>query len=344
MKPANSSRRHYDQTRLLVLSGLNSLTHSRVGDIESFLAPGDLLLVNRSATLPASFHGNIERTGERVEVRLAAFRGPSPDKLHRWFAFSFQEGSWREPTEDRVRAPELEAGDFISIGPGFGIKVLSVNSGRLLTIEITSSSLLRDLYRYGSPIQYSYLNENLEVWDQQTIFSGPPLSVEPPSSAFPLTWERVFRLQEKGVKIASLIHGAGISSTGDFTLDNLLPLEEWYEIPEETVAAIEENKRRGYRIIALGTTVIRAVESAGLQGKLIPGARTTNLKIGPDHDFHYIDTLITGMHEPGTSHVDILNSFCSVSHIAAGYKQASKEEYRAHEYGDISLLDCRHCQ
>ena len=180
----------------------------------------------------------------------------------------------------------------------------------------------------------------MEIWDQQTLFSGPPISAEPPSASFQFTWNLVFELQKKGVRLAHLLHSAGISSTGDPQLDRLLPLPEWYEIPEETVNLVQEAKENGNRVVALGTTVLRALESAATEGQLNPGKGMAAMKITPGYRFQWVDALITGMHEPGSSHMKILDSLCSLSLIEQGYSEAISKGYRGHEYGDVSLLNC----
>ena len=344
MKPATTSRRLLEETKLLVLSGGNSVEHTKVGRLDDFLGEGDLLVINRSATLPSSFQGIVQRTGEAIEIRLAAFRGPSPDRLENWFAFSFGAGSWRDPTEERGDPPLVSQGDVIWIGENLEAMVIGVQHDCLLSIQFRSSSLQKSLYEYGKPIQYSYLDEELNNWDQQTIFAGPPISVEPPSAGFALTWEMIFKLRQKGVKVVSLLHGAGISSTGSSDLDGLLPLEEWYEIPEETVDAIHEAKKAKRKIVALGTTVLRALESSGRSGELDAGKGLTKLKITPGYEFKFVSSLISGMHELGTSHMEILNSFCPVELVKKGYGEAIARGYEGHEYGDLSFFDCYACK
>ena len=242
MTPARTAQRSGGETKLLVFKDKNSILHTTVHHLIEHLNLGDLLIVNRSATLPSSFRGHLKRTGEEIEIRLAAFQGPDPAHLQKWLAFSFGKGDWTIPTEKRSQPPALFSGDQIIIGPDLCIEVVSCRNGRLLEVNFLSSQLEQNIYRHGKPIQYSYLRENLAVWDQQTIFSGPPISVEPPSASFPLTWELLFALKNKGIKIAEILHGAGISSTGSQELDQLLPLKEWYEIPEATAEKFNQAK------------------------------------------------------------------------------------------------------
>jgi S-adenosylmethionine:tRNA ribosyltransferase-isomerase len=206
------------------------ITHAALRDLGSFLNRGDVIVVNRAGTLPASFRGCIQRTGESLEVRLAAFRGLAPIDLRFWSAVAFGAGDWRIETEARGPAPKLIAGDTITLGTDLSIIVDEVIDRRILAVQFLSKNLIGALYRYGRPIQYSYHKNPLAIWDQQTIFSGPPISVEPPSASFSFDWTTINRMKNAGIEIASILHSAGLSSTGDSQLDRLLPLPEWFQV------------------------------------------------------------------------------------------------------------------
>lgn len=339
MRPARTSQRWGGDTKLLVLNGKDQIQHTTVHHLIDYLNAGDLLIVNTSGTLPSSFHGHLQRTGEAIEIRLAAFQGPNPAHLHKWLAFSFGKGDWTIPTEHRGSPPRLIAGDKITFGPELSLEIVSCQQERFLEVKFLSPQLEQSLFQYGKPIQYSYLTENLAVWDQQTIFSGPPISVEPPSASFPFTWESVFSMQKKGVQVANILHGAGISSTGSTELDQLLPLTEWYDIPEATAIKFHHAKQNHQKIIAMGTTVLRALESSWDGKQLRQGQGLTNLKITPDYKIQTANALVTGMHEVGTSHMNILDSICPIDHIRAGYIEAEQLGYRSHEFGDIAYLE-----
>ncbi|MBT9546269.1 MAG: S-adenosylmethionine:tRNA ribosyltransferase-isomerase [Candidatus Sericytochromatia bacterium] len=371
MKAATTSQRFFEQTKLLVFSAQAQIQsaqaqiqsaqaqvqtsskqatihHGHLADLPAQLKAGDLLVVNRSATLPASFRGKVARSGAEVEIRLAAFQGPSPQDLSRWQAISFGAGDWRTPTEMRGPAPHLQSSDRIDIGPELYAEVEKVEQKRVLKLRFGSAQALTQpllplLYQYGRPIQYAYHQAPLEIWDQQTIFSGPPISVEPPSAGFAFSWDLLFALRAQGVKIVSLLHSAGLSSTGDPALDTLLPLSEWYQIPAETVAAIQTARAQRQRVVALGTTVLRALESAAQSGELQSGEGLSELKIRPGYRFKVVNALITGMHEPGSSHMRILDALFPLPVIEQGYREAEDRGYRGHEYGDLSFLDCQAC-
>lgn len=335
MIPARSSQRHLEKTKLMVIEHDGEVRHSDVHHLKNFLHPGDLLVVNRSGTLPSSFHGQIARTHQPIEIRLASYRG----SMARWVAVIFGHGSWRQATEARGPTPQIYAGDMVHISPRLQARVVSVDKrfSRLIEIEFSSSgNLLPALYESGRPIQYSYLKEELQIWDQQTLFAGPPLSVEPPSAAFPLSWERVLELKNFGVGIATVLHAAGLSSTGDAELDAQLPLAEYFEVPQSTADAV---RRTHGRVVALGTTVTRALESAAQNGgNLVASRGYTDFKLGPNTQLRVVDSLLTGMHEDGTSHAQLISAFCSPEWLTRANAQASKRQYRSHEYGDLTLI------
>lgn len=341
MKPAMTSQRFGNKTRLLTMTSNHQIQHQYVKNFIDHLNPGDLLVVNRSATLPSSFRGHLKRTGEFVEIRLAAFQGPTHHHLENWLAFSFGKGDWTQPTEQREPPPSLAPGDQVIFGPGLALEVICVKYDRLLEIRFISSSLEQNLYRYGKPIQYSYHKSDLEVWDQQTLFSGPPISVEPPSASFPLTWDLVLALRKKEVVVADLLHSAGISSTGSAELDQLLPLTEWYKIPMQTALEFQKAKQNNRKIVAMGTTVLRAMESAWDGVTLKAGSGLTQLKMTPGYQLHTANALVTGMHEVGTSHMLILDCLCPIEQIRLAYSEAEYLGYRGHEYGDLSYLHCQ---
>lgn len=338
--PTYTAERRGENTRLLVFQKAG-LQHLQVADLSDLLNTGDVLVVNRSATLPASYRAKILPHGPGFEVRLAAFQGPSPAQPLYWQAIALGAGSWRQSTESRGLAPLLKAGDFLQLGSDLFAHVLAVEHQRLLTLRLESRDLIPALYRSGEPIQYAYHAEPLNTWDQQTLFSGAPLSVEPPSASFAMTAALLHNLQQKGVKVVSLLHSAGISSTGDPEVDRLLPLPEWFDIPEETAQTIRIARQEGQRVVALGTTVMRALESAATaQGGLASGVGLSRLQIRPGYRFQAVNSLITGMHEPESSHMRILESLCDLAFIQKGYREAQALGYRDHEYGDLSWVDC----
>lgn len=346
---ATTSTRHRPDAKLLVIHAetdtpsqlpINYL--NRVDMIDQFEA-GDVIVANGAATLPASFTGAHLASGQEIELRLAQNLNDSIDQFSHWRGVVFGQGDWHLPTEERIEIPPLTVGDRFEFSHGLmaEIKAISDLNGRLVDIEFvpTGSPLLHQLYQAGRLIQYSYHQNDLDLWDGQTIFAGKPIALEAPSASFPLTWETMLRIQEKGARVVYIFHAAGISSTGDPELDQLLPLPEPYEIPEATANAINRAKQQNRRIIALGTSVTRALESASLDnGTVQAGTGIALLKLSPTYERRIVTGLLTGMHEDGASHLELLQSFAPAKLINKAYQHAKKLGYLWHEYGDSCLI------
>jgi S-adenosylmethionine:tRNA ribosyltransferase-isomerase len=329
-------------TRLLhVDPARGTYRDARLAELESLLRPGDLLVLNDAATLPASLPG-WSRLGV-LELRLA---GP-PGGAGEWPAVLFGAGSWRDRTEDRRPPPELGTGERIQLeapGPDRGLQaeIVSVSSvsPRLvgLRFDREGSALWSALYRIGRPVQYSYLRATLPSWHAQTAFAGRPLAAEMPSAGRPLRVSQLRALRSKGVVLAAVTHAAGLSSTGDPALDAALPLPELSLVPPATVVAVADAKRSGARVVAVGTTVVRALEGAGRDGGLQAGATITALRIGPGFRLRVVSGLLTGLHAPGESHFELLQAFAPRALLEAALAHAAASGYRGHEFGDLSLI------
>ena len=202
------------------------------------------------------------------------------------------------------------------------------------------ASLWAALYRDGRPVQYAYTAGPLALWHVQTRYAARPWAAEQPSAGRPLAWSLLLDLRRRGVRFAPLTHAAGLSSTGDPALDAALPLPERYEIPASTVEAIVETRSAGGRVIAVGTSVVRALEgnAAAHAGRLVPGRGRTDLRIGPGFTPAVCDGLFTGMHEPEGSHFALLQAFAPGPLVRAAYRHAEETGYAWHEFGDSSLI------
>lgn len=304
-----------------------------VRDLPNLLVAGDALIVNDAATLPAS----LRLTSHDAELRLAAH---APDGA--FYAVLLGAGSWRTPTEARGKAPPLRAGDRFASAELTG-SVLAVDpaNSELVTLRFdqTGAEFERALYASGRLVQYAYLTRELELWDVQSGFAARPWAFEPPSAGLPLSFELLFALRRRGVALAPLSHAAGLSSTGSASLDRRLPLPERDEIPEATRALVQRTREQGGRVVAVGTTVVRALESSALEhGAVTAGAGEARLVIGPGFRPRVVDGLLSGMHEPTTSHFSLLSAFAPRELLERALEAAERAGYLQHEFGDSCLI------
>jgi S-adenosylmethionine:tRNA ribosyltransferase-isomerase len=345
MNPATAPRDDRADARLLLLDPRSGArADARVRDLPRWLGPGDLLIVNDAATLPASLPARVWRKGhvsedmsKDVEVRLTGVGEAT------WRVALLGAGDWRTPTERRPPPPPLEVGDRLWFGEALTAEVVAVSpaSPRLceLRFDREGAALWGALYRLGRPVQYAYVPEPLALWSVQTVFAGRPWAAEMPSAGRPLDWDTLLALRRAGVEIAAVTHAAGLSSTGDPELDAALPLPERFEVPAATVAAIARARARGGRVIAVGTTVVRALEgNARRFGGLQAGAGETDLVLGPGFVPRVVDGIVTGMHGPGESHFELLQAFAGEAALRAGFEHAVAAGYLAHEFGDAALI------
>jgi S-adenosylmethionine:tRNA ribosyltransferase-isomerase len=302
-------------TRLLVIDRAeDTWSDTDVGALPDLFGPGDLFVVNDAGTLPAALPTDFG------EARLA---GPIEEG---WLVL-FGAGSWRDATENRKPPPLFAVGDSFSMA-GRRVEVLEVSalSPRLVRVRIDPVSV----WAHGQPVQYSYVEHDLSLSEVQTSYATRPWAVEMPSAGRPFVRTLRKELQANGAEIAPLTHAAGLSATGDPTLDRALPFAERYEVPEATWQAVHRAKR----VIAVGTSVVRALESAarfGLRG-------TTDFRIGPDTELRVVHALLSGMHEPGEPHFEMLSAFADLGLLRRAHAHAVAGGYRNHEFGDSTLI------
>jgi S-adenosylmethionine:tRNA ribosyltransferase-isomerase len=222
------------------------------------------------------------------------------------------------------------------------VAAVSPISPRLVDLRFdrTGAALWSRLYRAGRPVQYAHVAAELALWHVQTRYAARPCAAELPSAGRPLAWELLLELRRRGVAFARVTHAAGLSSTGDAALDEALPLPERFEIPPETELAVARARASGARVVAVGTSVVRALEGAAAQsgGVLRAGAGRTGLRIGPGFRPAVADGLLTGMHEPTASHFALLQAFAPGALIERAYDHAARAGYLGHEFGDSNLI------
>jgi len=341
MLAANSAVQRPTGAKLLVVDSQRNLIHVPRTAFVEFLRPNDLVIANDAATLPASLSGVHQQTGKTVEVRLAGRRSLNPMDVKSFSAIVFGEGDYHLRTEDRPQPPTLQPGDTFVLGPLRATVEMLLGHPRLVSLlfDGTPDQIWAGLASHGKPIQYSHMQTSLQLWDVWTRIAGLPVAFEPPSAGFILDWRVLSDIREHEAAFATITHAAGISSTGDEDLDHLLPFDEPYHIPEATAQAVELTRKRNGRVIAVGTTVVRALEAAATDdGHLHSGEGVAKGKIGPTTRLRVVDAILSGTHEPGTSHYELLRAFLEDSTLERATSELIAHDYKTHEFGDSVLI------
>lgn len=341
MSPATQPLQRPHDAKLLVIDDRGRLAHVPRTEFGNHLDYGDLLVANDAATLPASLTGVHEPTGARVELRLAGASELAPASAQRFRAVLFGEGDYRTRTEDRPAPPATDVGDRLRLGPLVAVVERTLGHPRLVEIQFRGSpaEIWEGIAHHGRPIQYAHMTSPLALWDVWTRIAGPPVAFEPPSAGFVLDWELIATARRRGIGFATLTHAAGISSTGDPQLDARLPFDEPYRIPELTAALIRRTRARGGRIIAVGTTVVRALEDAACEdGTVLAGDGVARHRIGRDTRLRVVDAILSGTHEPGTSHYELLRAFADGPTLIRADRELETRGYRTHEFGDSVFI------
>jgi S-adenosylmethionine:tRNA ribosyltransferase-isomerase len=334
-----ASTRRLGTARLLhVDPKARTLADRALSDLPGLFSLNDLLVVNDAATLPASLFGQTSR-GEPVEVRLSGELGAD-----RWRAVLFGDGDWRTPTEYRPAPPELAPGATISFAPELVATVTDVStlSPRLVSLRFRAPRdvVWAGLYQHGHAVQYAYEQVELQLARVQTPYATRPWAAEMPSAGRGLTVELLRRLVRHGVAIAALTHAAGLSSTGDRALDEALPLPERFDLPQATVDAVAAARARKGRVVAVGTTVVRALEGCARLhgGRLVAGEGVTDLVIRRGYNLRAVDALLSGIHAPDSSHYGLLEAFLRPPLDQLYVLHAAAMGYCGHEFGDFTLV------
>lgn len=329
-----------DGARLLAVSQEGKIRHLPRNTLSLLFRPGDLVVANDAATLPASLAGSHVASGRPVEVRLAGWiRAGDP---RAFVAIVFGAGDHRIRTEDRPAPPQLLAGDRLELGPLTAVIERLHGYPRLISLRFsgTAPEIIAGLARHGRPIQYAHAPEPFALWDVWTAIAAEPLAFEPPSAGFALDWRTIAAWRRRGIGFASLTHAAGISSSGDAAIDLRLPFDEPYRIPAATASAIARTKAAGGRVIAIGTSVVRALEhAASTQGGIRAGNGLAQGRIGPRTSLRAVDALLTGVHQPGESHFELLRAFAGDLILDRVSLMLEAWNYRSHEFGDSVLIE-----
>jgi S-adenosylmethionine:tRNA ribosyltransferase-isomerase len=328
--------------KLLVIDSCGQIRHWARSRFIDRLRRGDLVVANDAATLPASLTGEHLRSGQPVEVRLAGRRTLAAVSIRFPTAVVFGSGDFRVRTEDRPLPPPMKVRERLRLGPLRATVEAILGHPRLVRLAFDGpvEEIWEGLARHGRPIQYSHIQTPLALWDVWTPIAGPPVAFEPPSAGFALDWSILESFKERGINFRTITHAAGLSSTGDAELDALLPFDEPYYIPPATALAISRAHSLGERVVAIGTTVVRALEHAAeLDGSVRPGAGLATQRIGRASRLRVVDAMLSGSHEPGTSHYELLHAFVGDEALGRMDEELSAADYRTHEFGDSVFVE-----
>ncbi|QRP44656.1 S-adenosylmethionine:tRNA ribosyltransferase-isomerase [Amycolatopsis sp. FDAARGOS 1241] len=309
-----------DEVRLL-FAGPSGVRHAVFRSLGDFLRPGDLLVVNTSGTLPAAV--DAVRSGQVVGVHF------STELDHDLWVVEL-----RSPG-----GPLLDGrpGELLRLPAGATLTLDAphVPGGRLWRARVgVEGGVAQYLARVGRPIRYGYVPRTWPLTDYQTVFALDPGSAEMPSAARPFTEALVTRLVSRGVLFAPLLLHTGVSSpeAGE------PPYAERFHVPATTAALVNWVRAQGGRIIAVGTTAVRALESAVVDGAVTSASGWTSLVLGPAHPASVVDGVISGLHTPEASHLLLLEAVVGPSLVQQAYDAAVERRYLWHEFGDVSLL------
>ncbi len=341
MIAASQPTQRRPDAKLLVVDANGRFSHNPRSAFTKFLRPRDLVIANDAATLPASLQGVHLPTASPIEVRLAGRRSLDFDDVREFSAIVFGPGDFRTRTEDRPDPPPMAPGDRLALGPLSATIKRLLDHPRLVSLRFEGppDEIWAGLARHGHPIQYAHVPMPLALWDVWTLIAGPPVAFEPPSAGFSLDWQELAEMRAKGVDFATITHAAGISSTGDPQLDLRLPFDEPYRIPEATAAVIRRTHANGGRIVAVGTTVVRGLEHAGLRGFIQPGEGLATQRIGSRTPLRVVDAILSGTHEPGSSHYELLRAFADDATLERVTEELDSRTYRTHEFGDSLMIE-----
>ncbi|KAA0546202.1 S-adenosylmethionine:tRNA ribosyltransferase-isomerase [Bacillus sp. BGMRC 2118] len=320
--PIEISGRSRDDVKLMVLDRTSGKTsHQKFHDLGSFLKAGDVLVLNNSRTIPSVLKG---KQGKRdIEIRLS--RRVTDD-------------SWEVLIVGGLYASD----DQIEFTDGITARIEGEGSELpLVKIRFSTSGqkLYEMFYRYGEPIRYEYIDKPWPLEAYQTVYASVPGSVEMPSAGRAFTWKLIHQLRRKGVSVVFLQLHAGLSYYGNDHWPVPSHHPESYVIPEETANIINDAKKSGNRVIAVGTTVVRTLETvADQQGFVESGEGITTLYIKEGTPLKCVDGLVTGMHEPEASHLDLLSTLIEKEKLMSAYQDAIQKEYLWHEFGDMNLI------
>ncbi|HZU79788.1 MAG TPA: S-adenosylmethionine:tRNA ribosyltransferase-isomerase [Acidimicrobiales bacterium] len=315
-----------DAVRMLVARrGSGELVHSSFSMLPAFLDEGDLVVVNTSGTLPAAVDG-ADEDGRPLVVHLSTDLGDG-----RWVVEprKISGRTTRRWDGEPPRRLSLAAGASMTLREPYG------DARRLWVAELqTPERVLSWLTVHGRPIRYQYVPRPWPLAYYQNVYATEPGSAEMPSAGRPFTTDVVTRLVAKGVGVSPVVLHTGVAS---LEADEL-PYPERVRVPAATAARVNQTRRDGGRVVAVGTTVVRALESAACDGEARALDGWTDLVVTPERGVQLVDGLLTGWHEPASSHLLLLQAVAGRPLLESSYAAALDEGYRWHEFGDVHLI------
>lgn len=311
-----------DHVRLMTLDPVTGETfHNFFYQLNSCLREGDLLVLNNSRTIPAVLKGKKQK--QAIELHLSR-------KLsnHEWEGLIvggvFTIG-------EKIDFPGDLTATITGLGNEAPLIILSFSKGGL--------DLYDAIYRYGEPLHYEYIETPWPLEMYQTVYASVPGSVEMPSAGRAFSWKLLNKLKQKGVKIAFVQLHAGLSYYGNDRWPNPSKHLEVFCVPKETAELVNKTKKNNGRVIAVGTTVVRALETAvNNAGNVEAQEGITRLYIQKGYPLKAVDGLLTGFHEPEASHLDLLTAFIEEDYLMKAYNEALSTGYLWHEFGDMNLI------
>jgi S-adenosylmethionine:tRNA ribosyltransferase-isomerase len=316
-----------DGVRLLVANRTDgSIVHSCFRDLPHFIAPGDLLVLNTSATLPAALPAT-RSDGTELELRLST-PAPGLDPERSWIV---------ELREREAPFAAAEVGEELILPAGATARILIPYAApRLWLARLDLPQPLQAyLAKHGHAIRYRYVRDSWPLDAYQNVYAVEPGSAEMASAGRPLTAELITRLVAGGVMVVPITLHTGVSSQERHER----PYAERYRVTAQTARLVNAVRKWGGRVIATGTTVVRALETAAQpDGTLVPGEGWTDLIVTPERGLWAIDGLLTGLHESNSSHLDVLRAAAGEELLYRSYEAALEHGYLWHEFGDSQLI------
>jgi S-adenosylmethionine:tRNA ribosyltransferase-isomerase len=337
-----------DEVRLMVATrGDDALVHASFRELPRFLAAGDVLVVNSSATLPAAVAARRgDGTAARVHFATEAPHLPDED----WWVVELRSADGSRPlAEERARGPSrggagtpalapVRPGERLTLAGGAELEIMApyASGARLLLARVDAEEPVTDyLARHGEPIRYGYVDAPWPLADYQTAYATVPGSAEMPSAGRPFTPELITALVAGGVLVVPITLHTGVSSPERHES----PYPERYDVPEATARIVNAVRDGGGRVIAVGTTVVRALETvAEPDGTVRAGTGWTGVIVSPARPPSALDGLLTGWHEPEASHFQMLEAVAGAELLERSYRAALEHGYLWHEFGDSQLI------